>query len=696
MDFSPRSQKIVSMLLESSDPVKEQALADALGLSKRTIQRELEAVDYGLRPYHLSLIRKKRVGVQIQGSVENKQALHKELKIDQDIDFTNIEERRRYLLLELLRDRTPQKLITFADRLGVSEATIASDLESLQDWLRQNHLEIIRRPGYGIVLEGKEVDYREAVNRFINENSEGFYSLDRFQRQELIEKSFSSPSHAGILSLLNKDTIIKVIDVLDAMDEPYFKRMTDNAYVALVIHIAISIDRIQKGGIAEPKKELNTDKKDLASLQLAKKIHKAMERAFQIQIPQVEISYLQVHIQGSKKDYSTSTMVDEYLNQVDDQQIQMVHRMIERFDSKYQYDLEQDDIFVRGLLIHLQPVLIRLQNHLNIFNPLLKDIQDQYPEVFAKCKEAAKVITEETGYEIQDEEIGYLAMHFGAALERLHEMKTYTRIVRIGVVCASGFGLARLMETNLRMILPDSVELVPLGTNDIDQASNIDFFVSSFDLNHPQLDSIRVNPLFTEDDITRIRKKIEEYSHVYKETSVQKGIGQMMDQIASTAISVKEILANYRQFDLPADIHFDQLVEQLSKEMSGDAKAIAAKITSREKLSSQVIPELGICLLHCRTQSIQEPIVWVCQSSMGQFRHSSLSPSKAVVWMIAPEDEHIQIHLDVLGAISSAFVSSPAFLHTIQTGTKTTILMELERILQNYFYQIIDQKRRTA
>ena len=46
MDFSPRSQKIVSMLLESSDPVKEQALADALGLSKRTIQRELEAVDY--------------------------------------------------------------------------------------------------------------------------------------------------------------------------------------------------------------------------------------------------------------------------------------------------------------------------------------------------------------------------------------------------------------------------------------------------------------------------------------------------------------------------------------------------------------------------------------------------------------------------------------------------------------------------
>ena len=695
MNFSPRSQKIVSILLDSSDPVKEQALADTLGLSKRTIQRELEAVDYGLRSYHLSLVRKKRIGVQIQGSSEDKQTLQNELKADQEIDFTNIEERRRYLLLELLRDRTPQKLITFADRLGVSEATIASDLESLQDWVNQNHLEIIRRPGYGIVLEGKEIDYREAVNRFINENSDGFYSLDRFQRRELFEKSFSSPSKAGILSLLNQDTILKVMDTLDTMDEPYFKQMTDNAYVALVIHIAISIDRIHKGGIAEPKKGLNTDEKDLASLQLAKNIHKAMEKAFQIKIPQVEISYLQVHIQGSKKDYSTTMMVDEYLDQVDDQQIQMVHRMIERFDPKYQYDLEQDDIFVRGLLIHLQPVLIRLQNHLNIFNPLLKDIKDQYPEVFAKCKDAAKVITEETGYSIQDEEIGYLAMHFGAALERLQEKKTYTRIVRIGVVCASGFGLARLMQTNLRMILPDTVELVPLGTNDMDQASDIDFFVSTFEFKHPHMDSVHVNPLLSEEDIHHIRKKIEEYSHEYKETSIQKGMGQDMDQIASTAIAIKEILANYRQFVVPADIRFDQLVEQLSNEMMGDPKTIAAKIIKREKLSSQVIPELEICLLHCRTQSVSKPIFWVCQSQTGQFQHTSLSPSKAVVWMIAPENEYIQVHLDVLGAISSALVSWKSFLHTIQTGTQADILMELERILQNYFYQVIDQKRRT-
>ena len=61
-------------------------MCDDLQIDRKELEQKLEAVDYGLRPYHLSLIRKKRVGVQIQGSVENKQVLHKELKTDQDID----------------------------------------------------------------------------------------------------------------------------------------------------------------------------------------------------------------------------------------------------------------------------------------------------------------------------------------------------------------------------------------------------------------------------------------------------------------------------------------------------------------------------------------------------------------------------------------------------------------------------------
>ena len=43
------------------------------------------------------------------------------------MDFSDKDTRRRYLLFELLRDRTPKKLLYYSTLLGVSEATAASD-----------------------------------------------------------------------------------------------------------------------------------------------------------------------------------------------------------------------------------------------------------------------------------------------------------------------------------------------------------------------------------------------------------------------------------------------------------------------------------------------------------------------------------------------------------------------------------------
>lgn len=42
MDFTPRMQQILQRLLSEEDFVSEQALADDLGISKRTVQRELD------------------------------------------------------------------------------------------------------------------------------------------------------------------------------------------------------------------------------------------------------------------------------------------------------------------------------------------------------------------------------------------------------------------------------------------------------------------------------------------------------------------------------------------------------------------------------------------------------------------------------------------------------------------------------
>ena len=45
MDFTPRTQQILEILLGGKGPVSKQEIADRLGVSKRTIQREFGAFE---------------------------------------------------------------------------------------------------------------------------------------------------------------------------------------------------------------------------------------------------------------------------------------------------------------------------------------------------------------------------------------------------------------------------------------------------------------------------------------------------------------------------------------------------------------------------------------------------------------------------------------------------------------------------
>ena len=171
MDFTPRSQQILKILLMAGSPVGKQEIADELGVSKRTVQREFEYLELCIRQYDLKLENLKGKGVVLRGKQENLSKLEESLGQEQYPDAADREGRRRRLLFELLRDRTPRKLFYYSQMLGVSEATAGSDMDSLCGWLEESHLGIVRRPGYGVILEGDERDYREAMRRFIEETA---------------------------------------------------------------------------------------------------------------------------------------------------------------------------------------------------------------------------------------------------------------------------------------------------------------------------------------------------------------------------------------------------------------------------------------------------------------------------------------------------------------------------------------------
>ena len=706
MDFTPRTQQILEILLGGKGPVSKQEIADHLGVSKRTIQREFGFLENDIKKYGLGLVNRKGKGIVISGELQNIEKLRREIEQNSGAEAATRDERRRHLLFELLRDREPRKLFYYSEMLGVSETTVASDMEALGEWFSRNNLEVLRRPGYGVVLGGTEGDYREAMRRFIHE-SEWQKSEKRFtggsrrsrNAEEAVTDILLNAADSGIYSLLNNDILTRVYNVLSNMDEPMLHQLADNAMTGLAIHIAIAIDRVQKGAVLEANEKGLEDLASWEGYDLAVKILREMEAEFEITIPGVELSYILLHLRGSKIAYSGTAgdkksgddVIMRQMRGIDEEKLlDMIDEMIEIFNPSISYELKCDEDFVRGLLVHLRPVIVRLLNHMNIFNPILKDIREEYPDVFQRCAQASKVIERETHEQVREEEIGFLAMHFGAAEERILERQKAARRVVIGVICASGFGVARLMLTKLSNHLGDRATFRAYGKDEITPGviEDTDFFVSTLNLDSLGIDCVRVSPLITASDLSQIEYRIKGYGQVRRRRQDTDFVRQM-DEVGVIAGDLSSLIRKYRHYEISPNVNFRELLRVLSMQLT-DSLAAAAKVisavTERERLNSQIFPEMGFCLLHCRTDAVSETVFISC-SPRGDdhFKDPYLKGIRAAVMMLMPIDDHRRIHADVLGRISSAFIKNEVFLKAVQDGSEDNVRTELTHELRTFF-----------
>ena len=696
MEFTPRIQQILRIMLDSKGPVNKQEIADDIGVSKRTVQREFEYLELCIKRYGLKLTNHKGIGVEIQGSPENIEKLREDLGDQQYPDAADREGRRRRLLFELLRDRTPHKLFYYSQLLGVSEATAGSDMDALCPWLEESRLGIVKRPGYGVILEGDERDYREAMRRFIEETagqSDAYSSGDI--TGEIFAEALLDAADSGIYSLLEGDTVRRVDKVLRGLNEPKILQLADSAYAGLVIHISIVIERLQQGAALKSVPPEMGDLEFWDDYDLAVRILEAMEKEFEILIPRGELSYVLLHIRGAKMAYTGEEQ--EFPSDLgDDRLLPMIDRMIDVYNKDIANELKEDEEFLRGLLVHLRPVLVRLSTGLRIHNPILEDIKEEYAEIFEACRRAAHVITEETGYEVNEEEVGFLAMHFGAAQERVKENKQYTRKVNIGIVCASGFGVARLMMTRLKDKLGDKAILKAYGKGEINKyvITGTDFFVSTMNLDQLPVDYLQVSPLIPPKDLNKIEYKLEDYSHIRRDTT-ETPFNRRLDEAYFLIREIKSIIRRYKRMETSETIRFRELLQFMTMQVTDSLHAAAALrdgIEARERLNSQIFPELGIALLHCRSGAVREPVFISCTPrGDDNFKDPYFKGIRAALLMCMPVDDDRKMHAEVLGSISGSMITNTYFLKLIKTGREDEIRAELAKELKCFFFDYLDR-----
>ena len=688
MEFTPRMKQILQVMLEENTPVPVKKLADKIGVSKRTVQRELGFMEQSVKGYQVHFLSKTGVGVWLEGEEADKEKLRQALGQEDDYDVSNREDRRKRLTLELLKEQDLKKLFYYSSRFGVSEATISSDLQDVEEWLKKYELYVVRKPGSGISVEGSEENYRRAIRAFISENIDTRIVRDSYEDTDRMTEYYEALKKSNIGQVLNEDIVRRVMDCIMGVDNPRIHSLTENSYVGLVIHISIAVNRILKNEVIEADNRWKVVEDE--DYRLARAIVRELEEEFEIQIPPVELSYICLHIKGAKHEKIRWDSPDG--GEIENREIQqLVNMMIDVFDSEKAFLLKQDDEFIQGLLAHLQPTLIRIVRGMQIRNPVLEDIKTNYPDIFSRCQNVAKVLEQATGKKVPEEETGFLTVHFGAAMVRLEGRNEQLRKVHVGVVCSSGIGISRLMAAKLENVFRERIQITTYGKNDVTSYvdGKTDFFISSISMEHTESPAIFVNPLLSESDMEEIRRMIYQYERIPEKHKEVNEFTAQLEEINIMAAQINAVIKYMEFFKVDNRISFEELLIAIGEKLSPYSdrrEMIREDLMKRERLASQVFAEFGFALLHTRTRGVIRPLFAVCMTKdKGPFEDPYFKGISIVIVMLVPIDENLKVNNQILGYISSMLIEEYEFMDTLLRGNKEEIRTDLSRYLKKYF-----------
>lgn len=501
--MNTKYHKLLQILINENQKITGGELAKILQVSPRSIRSYLKEIDELLiksnKGARVRSIKGQGYVIDIQDSKKFQEFMHSISNPHEDIPSEPFE-RVMYILFRFLTCNEFIKLENLADEMFSSKSTLLNDLKEVKNILSKYSLSLGSKPNYGMKIEGNEKSIRFALaDLLFNDKATETNQMRLFFP--------ASRQQCNIIS-----------DIVLAHIQEAGLNISDNSLENLVHHLLISCTRVRfKQCITIPDSELR-ELKTKSEFVMASEISRELEEKFQLYFDDQEVAYIEILIMGArlfdhKKQEMTLDVVDEIIAHAVDEAMSEVSKLL-------MLSLEDDDELRKALNMHLRTTLTRFKYSMNMFNPMLDAIKKTYPLAFDAGVAAGKVVEQICGIKVNEHESGYLALHFGAAIERIRSKINPKRCL---IVCTTGLGSSRLLYYKLKSVFGDKLILVgPTELNNLNayNANDVDFIISTVPLpNILEIPHIVVNTLLGDKEIDEISKLflLESYKYKYIE-----------------------------------------------------------------------------------------------------------------------------------------------------------------------------------
>lgn len=490
--MSQRTDDLLRMLMGAHAPLTSAELADGIGVSTRTVKREVKGLSDMLALHGASLA---------SGNAGYR------LVVDDEREFDEF--RTRFLskkkhatdegesVRSIVRILLTSEYVTqddIASALFVSRSTVGKLMRQVRDLLDERQIILSSRPHYGYYLIGQE----KAIRNFMVECLLRDVDMRTYSDELVLDRCRSYPE---FMSLAQRLLSQGGHDLADPRTQGIFKYMVVIG-CRCVRHQ--SIDSV--GGDAMV---------DASAVELAGKLARLIGDEFGCRVSAGEVEYLSLLVgNASGMGAGGGASLDAtYFENVVDGCIQQVKAI-------YGRDFSDDEGLRRGLISHLYSTCSRMRIDAVLSLPVLSMVKAQYTEAYDYAVLCGHLLLERYGLQSNEDSLGYIAMHFAAAIERQNARNRF----KVVVVCESGFGTSQLLQMRIVTRLPNVEVSAVLSTAQLKgyDLSDIVLVISTVPLDEKKIGApcMIVTPFFDDKD----SRRVSDYLQYFKDADRVKGL----------------------------------------------------------------------------------------------------------------------------------------------------------------------------
>lgn len=462
--ISTRCKKILYMIIATDDYIPLKQISEELRLSKRSIYYELCKINDWLATQGISEIEVVR-GKGIRLSEQMKQQIEEVMEGGNTNDsyiFSPME-RIYFIICYIIKSKKAVSVEQLTECLQVSRNTIFNDIRVVVNQLQDYDLQLEYESKKGYLIKGDCIRIRALFILYFN----------------MLRPLYESGALEYIVGEETKENLKK----LEAIESRLNTSYVDGTLLAL----AAIIDLMEE----------NNSDLYFPSLRVNELMESTEYKLVEEYFPKLgddEKKYLCLHLLGSRVSMRSVEVFD---NESVRSNYELAKALVAEFEKVACVIFEDREELERSIYFHLNTSMYRFQYGIQVGNPMLDDIIREYRDLFELTKIVTRYLEHQIGLPINDGEVAYLALHFGA---HLRKEKHNNEKIRVLIVCSNGISAGNMIKHELLKMLPN-IDIV--GVVSAKEAVNIhnicDIVVTTLKLNC-LVPVIVVHPILTDFD----------------------------------------------------------------------------------------------------------------------------------------------------------------------------------------------------